>query len=49
MNSVQSEDSILMTLKCDLALITVISKGNDYVPPLKGVTLDMSKYTALQI
>ncbi|KAG1676125.1 hypothetical protein FOA52_004965 [Chlamydomonas sp. UWO 241] len=35
-----SEDDLLLTLKSDLVLLTVIAKGNDYLPSLSGVTLE---------
>ena len=36
----QSDQLLLIGLKCDLALLTVIAKGNDYVPGLAGVELE---------
>jgi len=38
--TLQTDDQILIGLKCDLALLTVMAKGNDYVPPLRGVVLE---------
>ena len=37
---VQTDEELILGLKCDLALLTVIAKGNDYLPPVPGLSLE---------
>ena len=36
----QTDEQLLIGLKCDLALLTVMAKGNDYLPALRGLVLE---------
>jgi hypothetical protein len=40
--------SLLMGLKCDLALLIVMRLGNDYLPPLKGLRSSKRASTSLR-
>ncbi len=40
--ALQYDRDAMLALKADMALVVILAKGNDYLPAMRGVTLDAS-------